>query len=68
MAEQRLTYTASEVAGLLGIGKNAAYALMADPERGFPVVKVGRRLLVPKRPFLAWAGAGERIDEDAANY
>jgi len=64
---ERLTYTASEIAGLLGIGKNAAYSLMADPDRGFPVVKIGRRLLVPRRPFLVWAGAGERID-DAANY
>lgn len=67
MSTQRATLTAGEVAAVLGLSRNLTYSLLADPERGFPVLKIGRRVLVPRRPFLAWAGAGERIDEDATN-
>ena len=40
------------VAGLLGISVSGAYELMH--EKGFPVLKIGSRLVVPKDKFRAW--------------
>jgi excisionase family DNA binding protein len=42
---QRATYTNAEAAKKLGIGKNSAYE--AAKRGDIPVVKVGKRLLVP---------------------
>jgi len=42
-------YTVDEVAGMLRIGRNAAYELVARGE--IPSVKVGRLVRVPARPF-----------------
>ena len=41
------------VAGLLGISVSGAYELMH--EKGFPALKIGTRLMVPKYKFIAWA-------------
>ena len=46
MENNRLTFTVSETAKILGIGRNSAYEAVARGE--IPVVKVGKRLLVPK--------------------
>lgn len=43
---QRLTYTVTEAGVILGLGRSAAYGAAARGE--LPVVKIGRRLLVPK--------------------
>ena len=40
------------VAGLLGISVSGAYELMH--EKGFPALKIGTRLMVPKYKFVAW--------------
>jgi excisionase family DNA binding protein len=40
------TYTVRQAAQLLGIGKNSAYEAAARGE--IPVVRIGKRLLVPK--------------------
>jgi len=45
--EQRLTLTVEETAKLLGIGRQLAYDRVKTGE--IPVIKVGRRLLVPRR-------------------
>ena len=63
MAE-RLTYSVAEVAELLGLGKNSAYDLAASG--AFPVLRSGRRLLIPRQAFLRWA-AGEGMG-DAVNH
>lgn len=42
----RVTYTVEEAARLLGIGRNTAYEAVARGE--VPVIRVGRRLLVPR--------------------
>ena len=47
MDEQRLTLTVEETAKLLGIGRQLAYDRVKTGE--IPVIKVGRRLLVPRR-------------------
>ncbi len=40
------------IAGLLGISVSGAYELMH--EKGFPVLKIGTRLMVPKYKFVSW--------------
>ena len=47
MAEEKLTLTIEETAKLLGIGRNLAYDRVKTGE--IPVIKIGRRLLVPRR-------------------
>lgn len=47
-----LTLTASEVGEVLGISRAAAYALVRSD--GFPHLRIGNRILVPKDKFIAW--------------
>ncbi len=44
--------TAPEVGEVLGISRAAAYELVRS--RGFPKLKIGTRILVPKDKFLVW--------------
>lgn len=46
MKEERLTLTIEETARLLGIGRQLAYNRVKTGE--IPVLKIGRRLLVPR--------------------
>jgi len=46
MENDKLTLTVDETAKILGVGRNSAYEAIARGE--IPVVKVGKRLLVPK--------------------
>jgi len=50
MEDKRLTLTIEETAALLGIGRNLCYSRVKTGE--IPVIKVGRRLLVPRRALL----------------
>lgn len=43
---------ANELAALLGISRSNAYVLMHS--RGFPVLKIGARMLVPKSQLQKW--------------
>lgn len=47
-----LTLTAPEVAEVLGISRAAAYELVRS--KGFPHMKIGTRILLPRDKFLAW--------------
>ena len=47
MEAERLTLTVEETAKILGIGRQLAYDRVKTGE--IPVIKVGRRLLVPRR-------------------
>lgn len=47
MEEEKLTLSIEEAAKLLGIGRNLAYDRVKTGE--IPVIKIGRRLLVPKK-------------------
>lgn len=38
---------------VLGVSISTAYELMHDP--GFPVLRVGSRMVVPKEKFIQWA-------------
>lgn len=52
---ERLTWTVEETARKLGIGKNQAYEAV---KRGqIPVIKIGKRLLVPSVALARLLGA-----------
>ena len=44
--------TAAELAGALGISKAEAYTLIHS--KGFPTLRIGKRLMVPKDKLTAW--------------
>ena len=48
-----LFLNAEQLAQLLGISISSAYELMS--EKGFPSLRIGKRLLVPKDKFITWA-------------
>ena len=50
--ELPLFLNAQMVAKLLGISPSSSYELMN--EKGFPVLRVGNRLVVPKEKFRQW--------------
>ena len=50
-----LFLNASLVSQVLGISSSSGYELMHEP--GFPVLRVGSRMVVPKEKFIQWADA-----------
>ncbi len=47
-----LFLNAKLVAQVLGVSPSSGYELMHEP--GFPVLKVGSRMVVPKEQFIRW--------------
>ena len=47
-----LFLNAATVAKVLGVSLSSGYELMHEP--GFPVLRVGNRIVVPKEKFLLW--------------
>ncbi len=47
-----LFLNAEMVSAVLGIAPSSAYELMH--EAGFPVLKIGSRMVVPKENFIQW--------------
>lgn len=47
-----LALTANDIAQILGISKYNAYCLMRS--ENFPMMRLGRRLLVQKPQFIEW--------------
>lgn len=58
------TLTISEAAALLGVGRNLAYEVASrDGElAGVPVIRVGRRLLIPHARLLAVLGLEDNVN------
>lgn len=50
--ELPLFLNAKLVAQVLGVSPSSGYELMHEP--GFPVLKVGSRIVVPKEQFIRW--------------
>ena len=50
--ELPLFLNAELVAKVLGVSPSSGYELMHEP--GFPVLKVGSRMVVPKEKFIQW--------------
>jgi excisionase family DNA binding protein len=51
---ERLVLTVAEAGALLGVSRAFAYELVARGE--LPVIRLGRRILVPKAALLAMVG------------
>lgn len=50
--ELPLMLSVQEIAKVLGISKTSAYELVRS--KGFPVIKIGSRMVVPKEKFREW--------------
>ena len=50
-----LFLNADMVAKILGVSISSAYELMHEP--GFPALRVGNRIVVPKEKFCQWVDA-----------
>lgn len=50
-----LTLCADDVAQVLSISRSNAYTLMRS--RGFPTIKIGKRMVVAKEKLIAWMEA-----------
>ena len=51
--DELLLFLNSElVAKVLGVSSSSGYELMHQP--GFPVLRVGNRMVVPKEQFIQW--------------
>ena len=61
---ERITYTVDEASKILGISRNAAYQAAKTGE--LPVVKIGKRLLVPVKALdrLLEAVGGVTLDTE----
>ena len=53
--ELPLFLNAETVAKTLGISPSSGYELMH--EKGFPALRIGSRIVVPKEKFIAWVEA-----------
>ena len=49
---EKITFSAPELAAILGISRSKAYDLMHRAD--FPTLRIGRRLLVVRASFEAW--------------
>lgn len=50
--ELPLFLNAETVAKVLGVSPSTGYELMH--EQGFPILKIGNRMVVPKEKFITW--------------
>ena len=53
--ELPLMLSVPEVAAVLGISRAGAYELVRSD--GFPALKIGSRIVVPKEKFIDWVNA-----------
>lgn len=53
--ELPLFLNAETVAKALGVSPSSGYELMH--EKGFPALRIGSRIVVPKKQFIAWVEA-----------
>jgi excisionase family DNA binding protein len=50
--ELPLTITVIDIADILGISRNNAYAVANSEE--FPKMRIGKRIIIPKAAFVKW--------------
>ncbi len=57
--ELPLAMNAKDVAGYLNVSLTCAYNVMNS--KGFPVIKIGKRLIVTKENFLNWLTTAKEV-------
>ena len=57
--ELPLNLSADDVSGILGISRANAYILLQRED--FPTIRIGKRIIVPRDPFLDWLGRQKAI-------
>lgn len=57
--KEKMTYTVTEMAQVLKIGKNKAYELVKT--EGFPVVYIGSTIRIPIKALNRWLNEGEEF-------
>ncbi len=66
MDAAKTTVTVPEAARMLGISRNLAYQLAQDGAlAGVPVIRLGRRMVIPRTPFLRALGLEDKPAEVA---
>ncbi len=50
-----------EVGEVLGISRAGAYELVRSA--GFPHIKIGNRIVIPRDKFIAWIDRNSEVDE-----
>ncbi|MGE3077240.1 MAG: helix-turn-helix domain-containing protein [Dehalococcoidia bacterium] len=61
-----LTCSLEEASRLLGVGRSKAYELARTDSFPTPVIRIGRRYLVPKAPLLEFLGVETIRPEESA--
>lgn len=61
---EKLTYSISEVAHVLGVSKPTAYALTNSKD--FPVLKIGKRKVIPVEGLQEWIKKNSSISSQRA--
>lgn len=56
-----LMFSVPEVGEVLGISRAGAYKLVRSA--GFPHIKTGNRIVVPRDKFIAWIDKNSEVDE-----
>ena len=56
--KDKIALSVSEMALQLGISITKAYELTKEP--GFPILKIGTRILIPKAGFQKWLNVNSR--------
>lgn len=62
---EKATMSITELANVLGISRPFAYKLVQVP--GFPIIKVGKRKLVPITAFNEWLNSNIRQEGEITN-
>ena len=58
---EKLVYSIQEVAELLGISRSYAYELVRKGE--IPVLRLGKKRVVPKEKFTRWVNGEEELEK-----
>ena len=64
--ELPLFLNSKTVAKVLGVSPSSGYELMHEP--GFPVLKIGSRMVVPKEQFTRWGMSIREVENQVRKW
>lgn len=62
LSELPITLTADMIGKILNISRASSYNLLNS--KGFPTLKIGKRMIVPKEAFIQWIKENTNIKSD----